>query len=113
MCLNAAVVAMREQGLTPGGINVRLRSINSFLTWLHEEGHLHEPLRVKRLKNPPEPIQTLSDQDVKRLVTHRPKGRIETRTWMLALVLLDCVLGSAKRSALNAPMWISTGWRCG
>jgi len=113
VCLNAAVVAMREQGLTPGGINVRLRSINSFLTWLHEEGHLHEPLRVKRLENPPEPIQTLSDQDVKRLVTHRPKGRIETRTWMLALVLLDCVLGSAKRSALNAPMWISTGWRCG
>ena len=55
--LNAAVVAMRERGLTPGGINLRLRSINSFLTWLHEEGHIREPLRVKLLKNPPKPIQ--------------------------------------------------------
>jgi integrase/recombinase XerD len=90
--LNDAVVAMRERGLTPGGINVRLRSINSFLSWLHEEGHIREPLRVKLLKNPPKPIQTLSDQDVKRLVTYRPKGRIETRTWTLALVLLDCGL---------------------
>jgi site-specific recombinase XerC len=62
--LNAAVVAMRERGLTPGGINVRLRSINSFLTWLHEEGHIREPLRVKLLKNPPKPIQTLSDTDI-------------------------------------------------
>ena len=58
--LGAAVVAMRERGLTPGGINVRLRSINSFLTWLHEEGYLREPLRVRLLKNPPKSIQTLS-----------------------------------------------------
>jgi integrase/recombinase XerD len=90
--LNAAVIAMRERGLSAGGINLRLRSINSFLGWLHEEGHLREPLRVKLLKNPPKPIQTLSDQDVKRVVTYRPKGRIETRTWVLALVLLDCGL---------------------
>jgi integrase len=83
---------MRERGLSPGGINVRLRSINSFLTWLREEGHISERLRMKLLKNPPKPIQTLTDQDVKRLVTYRPTGRIETRTWTLALVLLDCGL---------------------
>jgi len=28
------------------------RSINSSLTWLHEEGHIREPLRLKLLKNP-------------------------------------------------------------
>jgi integrase/recombinase XerD len=90
--LNTAVVAMRERGLTPGGINLRVRSINSFLTWLHEEGHLSERLRIKLLKNPPKPIQVLNDQEIKRLVTFKPKGRVEARRWTLAVLLLDCGL---------------------
>jgi hypothetical protein len=32
------VVRMREAGLSVGGCNVYIRSINSFLTWLHEGG---------------------------------------------------------------------------
>ena len=90
--LNALVVAMRERGLSPGGINVRARAINSYLTWLHEDGHLPERLRIKLLKNPPKPIKTLTEGDIRRLATFRPKGRIQTRTWMLAIVLLDCGL---------------------
>jgi hypothetical protein len=42
--LNAGVVATRGRGLNAGGINLRARAINSFLTWLHEEGHLPERL---------------------------------------------------------------------
>ena len=97
--LNAAVIAMRERGLTPGGINIRLRSINSFLTWLHEEGHIREPLRVKLLKNPPKPIQTLSDQDIKRLITHlgpdQPRGLEvqHTNTDVRAVMVLERLLG--------------------
>lgn len=90
--LTATVVAMRERGLTPGGINLRVRSINSFLTWLHEEGHLSDRLRIKLLKNPAKPIQVLSDQEIKRLVTFKPKGRVEARRWTLAVLLLDCGL---------------------
>ena len=71
---------------------MRARAINSFLTWLHEDGHLPERLKIKLLKNPPKPIKTLTDHDIKRLATFRPKGRIQTRTWMLAMVLLDCGL---------------------
>jgi hypothetical protein len=48
--LNDAVIAMRARGPSPGGINVRIRSINSFLTWAHDDGHLPERLRVKLLK---------------------------------------------------------------
>jgi site-specific recombinase XerD len=90
--LNAAVVAMRERGLTPGGVNLRARTINSFLSWLHEEGHIAERLKIKLLKNPPKPIQTLTDKEIQRLAAFRPKGRIQTRTWVLAMVLLDCGL---------------------
>jgi integrase/recombinase XerD len=90
--LNALVVAMRERGLSPGGINVRARAINSYLTWLHEEGHIAERLKIKLLKNPPKPIQTLTDKEIQRLAAFRPKGRIQIRTWVLAMLLLDCGL---------------------
>jgi integrase len=84
---------MRERGLSAGGIiNVRARAINSYLTWLHEDGHLAERLKIKLLKNPPKPIETLTDHDIKRIASFRPKGRIQTRRWMLAMVLLDCGL---------------------
>ena len=90
--LNDLVVALHQRGLSPGGINLRIRSINSFLTWLHEEGHAGEHHRIKLLRNPPKPIDVLNDQDIKRLMTHRPHGKIETRTWTLAMLLLDCGL---------------------
>jgi site-specific recombinase XerD len=90
--LNAIVIAMRERGLSPGGINVRIRSINSYLTWLHEEGHVSERLRIKVLKNPPKPIQTLTDKDIRLVAMFKPKGRMQTRTWVLAMTLLDCGL---------------------
>ena len=51
---------MRERGLSPGGINLRARAINSYLTWLHEDSHLSERLKIKMLRNPPKPIQTLT-----------------------------------------------------
>jgi integrase/recombinase XerD len=90
--LNATVVAMRERGLTPGGINLRARAINSYLTWLHEDGHIPERLKIKMLRNPPKPVQTLTEKDIHAVAAFRPKGRIQTRTWMLAMVLLDCGL---------------------
>jgi integrase/recombinase XerD len=87
--LNEAVVAMRSRGLSAGGINLRIRSINSFLTWLHEEGHLAERLRIRLLKNPPKPVTTLSSQDIRSLSRFHPKGRIQVRSWTLAMLLLD------------------------
>jgi hypothetical protein len=36
--LAAWVVAHRQRGLTPGGINMYSRTINSYLSWLHAEG---------------------------------------------------------------------------
>jgi integrase/recombinase XerD len=90
--LDAMVIGLRQRGLSPGGVNLRVRSINSFLTWLHEEGHLPERFRIKLLRNPPKPIDILSDADIRTLMAHRPKGKIEIRTWTLAVLLLDCGL---------------------
>jgi site-specific recombinase XerD len=43
------VIGMRESGLSPGACNVYIRSVNSFLTWLHSEGYVTEPLRLRQL----------------------------------------------------------------
>ena len=63
---------MREQGLTHGGCNVRIRSVNSYLSWLHDERHVSERLRIKLLPNPPKP-NDFSDASLRRLLTYRPK----------------------------------------
>ena len=36
----------QQRGLRPGGINMYARSVNSFLTWAHEDGLLPERLRI-------------------------------------------------------------------
>jgi integrase/recombinase XerD len=90
--LNEMVVRLRQRGLSPGGINVRVRAINSFLSWLHEEGHLSERLRVKTLRAEPKAIQTFRDTDIKRLIAYRPKGRNQVRAWTLLILMIDCGL---------------------
>jgi site-specific recombinase XerD len=87
--LQSFVVAMRQRGLTPGGCNMYSRTINSYLTWLHAEGHVSERLRIKLLPNPPKPVTAFSDADIRRVLTFRPKRPTQLRTWTLVVVLLD------------------------
>jgi len=66
-----------------------IRTINSFLSWLKDEGHTAEQLRIKLLpcpKNAPEPF---SDQDIRRILSFRPSGFTEFRLWTLIQVLVD------------------------
>jgi len=58
--LAAWLRAMRDQGLTPGGINMYARSVNSFLSWAHGEGLLPERLRIRLLLDPPKPLTPIS-----------------------------------------------------
>ena len=92
LTLNSMVVGLRQRGLSAGGINVRIRAINSFLSWLRDDGHLSERLRVKTLRAEPKAIQTFSDADIKRLIAYRPKGRNQVRAWTLLVLMLDCGL---------------------
>jgi site-specific recombinase XerD len=107
------VVGMRQRGLTPGGINMYARTINSYLSWLHAEGHISERLRIKLLPNPPKPLRALSDAEIRRLVMFRPTNRIARRTWTITLTMLEPECGSMKCSASNAPTSICTDSCCG
>jgi len=80
---------MRERGLTPGGCNMYIRTVNNYLSWLREEGHIDQRLTVKLLRAPLHLLTLLSVADVRAIVRYRPGSAAERRTWTLILLLLD------------------------
>jgi site-specific recombinase XerD len=87
--LDAWVIALREKGLTPGGCNMYIRTVNSYLHWLHEEGHAPVRLRVKVLRAPLRQHTLLTSADVRLLLRVQPRTKGEQRTKTLILLLLD------------------------
>ena len=59
--LQAFVVRMRQEGRSAGGCNVIIRTTNSFLSWLYEEGLIPERLRLKLLRAERTAVATLSE----------------------------------------------------
>jgi integrase/recombinase XerD len=99
--LAAWVVAQRDRGLTRGGINMYARTINSYLSWLHEEGHVSERLRIKLLPDPPKPLTPISDSEIRKLVLFRPQHSAQKRTWTLVLLMMDCGLRISEALGLD------------
>jgi Phage integrase family len=99
--LDAWVIRMRQDGLTPGGCNMYIRTINAYLTWLHEEGTIDQRLRVKVLRAPLKQIRLLADAEIRLLLNYRPRRRTDRRTWTLTLLLLDTGLRIAEALSLE------------
>lgn len=87
--LEAFVVSLRQRGVTPGGCNMYLRTINSFLSWLHEEGRIETKLRVKLLHHPRNPPVVFTDAHVRLILGHRPTSYSGLRLWTIVNVLID------------------------
>jgi hypothetical protein len=71
------VIGLREKGLTTGGVNVYIRTVNSFLSWLREEGTEGVPAPLKLLRALLAVKVVLTDAEVKLLTNYRPANRIE------------------------------------
>ncbi len=80
---------MRESGLSPGACNVYIRSMNSFLTWLHTEGYVTEPLRLRQLPQPKKVIPIFSEKHIQALIRFRPNGQFQWRLYALVCLLID------------------------
>lgn len=87
--LEAWVVWMRQRGMLPGGCNVYIRGMNSFLSWLHAERHTPAHLRLRPLRHPAKALATFSDDEIRGLLTLKPEGRNQLRAWVLVLCLID------------------------
>jgi len=83
------VIGMREAGLSAGGCNVYIRSMNSFLTWLQAEGYVTESLRLRQLPQEKKIIPVFTKKHIQALIKFRPSGKYERRLHTLIMMLVD------------------------
>jgi integrase/recombinase XerD len=86
--LEAWIIARRQAGMSPCGVNIYIRAMNSFSAWLKEEGHA-EQIVLKQLKAPIKAVTVFSDQDIHLLLAFKPRTFTDTRLWTLTQLLLD------------------------
>jgi integrase/recombinase XerD len=83
-----AVIAFRERGTSTGAINTYIRGINVFLNWLHKE-HGHPDLALKRLKVEQRIFRSLTDEQLRAVISYKPKSVSQKRVHNLSLLLID------------------------
>ena len=83
--LKDVVIRMREKGLKATGCNSAIRAINAYLKWSGST------LKIPQLKEPQLILPTLTEAQIKLLVSWRPRPTnfYERRLHLLALLLLD------------------------
>ena len=80
---------VREAGKSTGAINAYIRGINSFLSWLHENGHTSQHLKIKALKQEQKVMKTFTDAQVKAIVLFKPKNFSDCQFHALLCTLAD------------------------
>ena len=79
----AFIIGMRDGGLKPISCNSRIRVANAYFKWAGLT------LKIARLKEDETIIPTLTDEQAKWLVIHKPKGFCPCRLHSLVITLLD------------------------
>jgi integrase/recombinase XerD len=91
--LKDLVLRMRAKGLKETGVNTVLRCVNAYLHWNSGTERKCGPgcnhPRIAQLKEPRLILPTFTEQQVKRLIMWKPKGKYQRRLHVLILFLLD------------------------
>jgi site-specific recombinase XerD len=87
------------QEIKPGSVNAYARSVNSFLTWLFENGHVATHMRVPLTSVEKRVLQTYTPEEAKRIITHKSQSRTGKR--MMALLYLMRYTGARVSEALS------------
>lgn len=100
------VIRLNESGIRPVTINSYARAFNSFLTWLYEEGHISERVRVSKVKEGVKPPKTYTEETLKRFLSWRPSTFEGFRLHAMICLALDTgarvdELLTLKRDAIN------------
>jgi integrase/recombinase XerD len=86
--LQEALIKFRERGVSPGAINTYIRGMNTFLNWLRDE-HGYENLSMKKLKGAEPVMRSLTDAEVKLLMSWKPVTECDKRLKMITMTILD------------------------
>jgi site-specific recombinase XerD len=83
------VISMIEAGLKPSSANCYARCLNSFLTWLFENGYTETHLKIPYQKTPEKVLKTYTTEEIIKIVTHRSNTRSEKRILAILFLLID------------------------
>jgi Site-specific recombinase XerD len=89
--LTNTIIKFKERGVKVGAINTYVRGINVFLRWLSENGHC-ELLRLPPLKGEQRILRSLTDAELKAILSYKQKNRTERRLHTILCVLTDAGL---------------------
>jgi integrase/recombinase XerD len=87
--LQAFVIALRQRGVKPISCNTYIKAVNAFCRWLHEEGHRPTRIELPLLKCEKRVIQTLTDDQMRALLSVKPHSFEQWRLHALVALLLD------------------------
>ena len=85
-------IKLNESELSPFTINSYARGFNSFLSWLYENEHTSEHLKIKKIKTGTRGIKTYSESELKKILSFRPKTFIDKRLYGFICLMIDCGL---------------------
>lgn len=77
------------QDIKPSSVNGYARCLNSFLTWLHSNGHISAKLKVPLTSVGKRVLQTYTPEEARRIITHKPTSRAGKRMMALLYLLID------------------------
>jgi integrase/recombinase XerD len=96
------IVDLRQRNVSTITINSYLRCINAYFNWLHLE-HGKESLRIPKLKEEQRILSTFGEDQIRAILTFKPKGRNLIRAHMVACLLLDTGLRISEALGLRRP----------
>ena len=103
-----------EEGLSPGGIQNRIRALKAFFNWLHREGYT-ETYRLERLANyrvPSRVVDVLTEAEIGRvLAACDTKSDWGARAYAILTLMLDSGLRISEVAGLRtAELELDAGW---
>ncbi|HZS04326.1 MAG TPA: tyrosine-type recombinase/integrase [Blastocatellia bacterium] len=85
----AYIIKLREAGVTPATCNTYISALNAFFTWLHENKHLPEKIKIQKLKAEPPIIQTVPTASLEALLRFKPQTFGQKRMQAILVLLMD------------------------
>jgi integrase len=82
-------IEMISSGMKPGAVNSFASSINSFLTWLFQNGHTEQRLKVPLQKVRKRVLQTYRPDEVEKILSHKPRKKSGRRLMTIFYLLID------------------------
>src|SRR5439155_14143179 len=72
--LQQFIIELRQRIVKPVSCNTYINALNAFCRWLHAEGHHAERLELPLLKLEKRVLQTLTDEQMTSLLSHKVNG---------------------------------------